>query len=176
MTKYGYDWEPMVVTTEDDFILTTFHILGKTDGSAKAANKGSVLIQHGDLEDGTSWVLGNGGEEESFHLKLVDAGYDVWIGNNRGTMYSWGHKTLDAAKDPEYWDWTWADMGLYDDVANITAIKKATGFDKIFYLGYSQGTAQMFYGLSHMESEFHADNMYKAVLLAPCFYPLFPES
>lgn len=56
-------------------------------------------------------------------MKLVDAGYDVWIGNNRGTMYSWGHKTLDAAKDPDYWNWTWGNMGLYDDVANITAIK-----------------------------------------------------
>ena len=56
-------------------------------------------------------------------------------------MYSWGHKTLDAAKDPEYWDWTWGNMGLSDDTANITAIKQATGLDKIFYLGYSQGTA-----------------------------------
>ena len=42
-------------------------------------------------------------------------------------MYSWGHKTLDAATDAEYWDWTWAEMGLYDDPANITAIKEATG-------------------------------------------------
>ena len=92
------------------------------------------------MEDGTSWIT-NYGDEKSFHLKLVDAGYDVWIGNNRGTMYSWGHKTLDAAKDPEYWDWTWANMGLSDDIANITAIKQATGLDKIFYLGYSQGTA-----------------------------------
>jgi len=31
-------------------------------------------------------------------------------------------------------------MGLYDDKANIDAIKKATGEEKIFYLGYSQGT------------------------------------
>jgi len=62
------------------------------------------------------------------------------MGNNRGTEYSWGHKTYDAAKDNEYWNWTWGDMGLYDDKANIDAIKKATGEEKIFYLGYSQGT------------------------------------
>ena len=28
MNKFGYDWEPMTVTTDDDYILTTFHILG----------------------------------------------------------------------------------------------------------------------------------------------------
>ena len=139
MSKFGYDWEPLTVTTDDDYILTTFHILGKS-GEARDGSAGTVLVQHGDLEDGTSWIT-NYGDEKSFHLKLVDAGYDVWIGNNRGTMYSWGHKTLDAAKDPEYWDWTWGNMGLSDDTANITAIKQATGLDKIFYLGYSQGTA-----------------------------------
>jgi len=31
-------------------------------------------------------------------------------------------------------------MGIYDDKANIAAIKKESGAEKIFYLGYSQGT------------------------------------
>lgn len=29
----------------------------------------------------------------------------------------------------------------------------------------------MFYGLSHIESTFHADNVHKVVQMAPCFYP-----
>ena len=29
----------------------------------------------------------------------------------------------------------------------------------------------MFYGLAHLESQFHADNVYKVVQLAPCFVP-----
>ena len=46
MTKHGYDWEPMTVTTDDDYILTTFHILGKSgqDRSANASSAGTVLI------------------------------------------------------------------------------------------------------------------------------------
>lgn len=141
MTKSGYDWEPVLVTTEDDYILTTFHILGKTGEARATTSAGSVLVQHGDQEDGTSWIENYTDKDEvPFHLKLVDAGYDIWIGNNRGTMYSWGHTTLDAAKDNDYWNWTWGDMGLYDDKANIDAIKAATGEDKIFYVGYSQGT------------------------------------
>ena len=75
-----------------------------------------------------------------FHLLLVDAGYDVWIGNNRGTMYSWDHETLSSKDDNDYWMFTWADMGLYDDVANIKMIKEQAGVEKIFYVGYSQGT------------------------------------
>mmetsp|Transcript_16537 Transcript_16537/g.22346 ORF Transcript_16537/g.22346 Transcript_16537/m.22346 type:complete len:85 (+) Transcript_16537:215-469(+) len=77
---------------------------------------------------------------DPFHLKLVDAGYDVWIGNNRGTEYSQQHETLSAKNDTDYWMFTYGDMGLYDDVANIKMIKEQTGEDKIFYIGYSQGT------------------------------------
>lgn len=59
-------------------------------------------------------------------------------------------------------------MGIYDDVANIKKIKKLSGADKVFYLGWSQGTVQMFYALAHLEEEFFVDNMHKAVLMAPC--------
>ncbi len=135
MDKWGYDWEAIKVHTEDHYILTTFHVLGKTGKPRPSTSAGTVLIQHGDEEDGSSWV-GNY-TTLPFHLKLVDAGYDIWIGNNRGTMYSWDHETLDSAKDPSYWDFTWADMGLYDDVANIKAIKAASGVSKVFYIGYS---------------------------------------
>ena len=34
----------------------------------------------------------------------------------------------------------------------------------------------MFYGLAHLESQFHVDNVHKVVQLAPCFVPyLVPE-
>ena len=33
----------------------------------------------------------------------------------------------------------------------------------------------MHYGLSHLEDSFHADNLYKVVHLAPCFYPHVPN-
>ena len=59
-------------------------------------------------------------------------------------------------------------MGRYDDVANIKAIKEETGAEKIFYLGWSQGTVQMFYALSTMEDEFFADNLYTFAALDPC--------
>ena len=74
------------------------------------------------MEDGTTWLAHF--EGVPFHLLLVDAGYDVWIGNNRGTEDSWEHETLSSTYDDEYWQWTWAEMGLYDDTANIRMIKE----------------------------------------------------
>lgn len=59
-------------------------------------------------------------------------------------------------------------MGRYDDTANIREIKSLTGADKIFYLGWSQGTVQMFYALAHLEEDFLVDNLYKFVAFAPC--------
>ena len=56
-------------------------------------------------------------------------------------------------------------MGKYDDVANITMMKERTGADKVFYLGWSQGTIQMFYGLSYLEESFFADSLHKFVFL-----------
>lgn len=138
MGQYGYDWEAHKVVTDDDYVLTTFHILGKRGEARTATSKGSVLCQHGAYMDGTSWLAGFTGTP--FHLKLVDEGYDVWIGNNRGTEYSQGHQNLSAINDDSYWDFSWAEMGLYDDTANISTIKKESAVEKVFYLGYSQGT------------------------------------
>ena len=60
-------------------------------------------------------------------------------------------------------------MGIYDDVANVDFIKKQTSKDKIFYIGYSQGTTQMFYSLIKKGKEM-SDNLIRFVALAPCTY------
>jgi pimeloyl-ACP methyl ester carboxylesterase len=81
-------------------------------------------------------------------FQLVREGYDVWLGNQRGTTYSTGHTTLDV-KSKEYWSFSFTEMGEYDAPAqieyalNVAGQKKAAAF-----IGHSQGTSQMFYALS----------------------------
>ena len=133
----GYTWEAFEATTEDDYILTVFHITGTKEGGAFTPTKEPVLVQHGHMMDAASWMSDyheNG--NKPMPCKLADLGYDVWMGNNRGTEYSQGHTTL-STDDEAYWAFTWAEMGLYDDPANISLVKEKTEVDKIFYVGYS---------------------------------------
>ena len=105
------------------------------------------------------------------HLQLFDFGYDVWMGNNRGTKYSNTSDKFPVNDDSfDRWDFSWGELGMYDGRAFITKIQEVTGKPKVNYIGYSMGTTQMFYGLTQVEEEFYADNMNKFVALAPCVW------
>jgi len=57
-------------------------------------------------------------------IKLYESGYDVWLGNNRGTYHSMKHTTHSHEHDPElYWNWSFAEMGTYDLPAMFKHIK-----------------------------------------------------
>ena len=109
-------------------------------------------------------------------LLLFDAGYDVWMGNNRGTKYT-NMKTGPGSdpKSKEHWDFTIEDMGIYDLPAEIDKVLQVTGKEKLTYIGYSAGTMQMFLGLAALEEEYFADRVSKVVAMAPCMY-IQPEA
>ena len=78
----------------------------------------------------------------------MDAGYDVWLANARGTRYSLEHKTLDARTNPEYWDFGYDTQGKYDNPANIKKVLEVTKYRSLAFVGFSLGTMQTFYGMA----------------------------
>lgn len=81
------------------------------------------------------------------------AGYDVWLGNNRGNKYS--HSSFDESKtSQDYWDYSFIDMGDSDIPVMIQYVLNVTKQEKLAYVAHSQGTTQMYYALATNEEFF----------------------
>lgn len=121
------------------------------DGSSRSSNnsptgvfKGSILLLHGTLQDSESFLCSG---SSSLALVLCQAGYDVWLGNNRGTKYSRDHETLDKSAS-HYWDFSVDDMAMFDFPAMINHILRTTKRQKICFVGFSQGASLALVSLS----------------------------
>ena len=88
--------------------------------------------------------------------------------NNRGTEYSRDHIRVDT-NSQEYWDYDFFDEWL-DVEANIRVMKSFTGYNELYYVGYSSATTQMLYGMVEDSAKLE-NKLLKAVFLAPCTIP-----
>ena len=111
----------------------------------------------------TQWVANSPDRANAFIL--ANAGFDVWMGNNRGSKYSLGHATL-STDDLEYWEFYQEEMGTIDVPTFIDFILDQTGLQKLTYVGHSEGTTQMFIGTS-MLPEYYKQTVNLYVALAP---------
>lgn len=89
--------------TEDDYLLDMQRIPhGKFDyGNAKKKRE-PILLIHPMLTSGEFYTFDN----YSLAFMLADLGYDVWIPNFRGTLYSRKHKYLTTEYNSTYWDFS----------------------------------------------------------------------
>ena len=134
------------MTTSDNYKLTLFHVWSEEKRKELGA-QGPILFQHGTGQDGVDFLKDYGMTEQlpgpAVQIQFADLGYDVYLGNNRGTEYSQGHVDYKSAEDNPalYWDFTLDEFAL-DVLANTKAMtENATGGNaKGWYFGYSQGT------------------------------------
>lgn len=93
-----YTWQAYEVVTNDRYILTMFRITGDANGNKieGQGSRGPLLMQHGFMTDSISWFHTSDDTRPALPVLLFQAGFDVWLGNNRGTRHSRKHLTLDA--------------------------------------------------------------------------------
>jgi gastric triacylglycerol lipase len=142
----GYPVQSHKITTADGYILTYFRIQAKGQTTFKP-NLPVLYLQHGLIDSGDTWVVDD--EKDAPGLLLANRGYDVWIGNARGTKYSLEHEHLDPKKH-DFWKFSWQNMSHYDIPAAFQYIHDNTG-QNITYIGHSQGGTMMFAALADHE-------------------------
>ena len=150
---YGYTAEEHVVQTKDGFLLG-LHRLGwrrgeedvKVNAGPNSLQKSVVYLHHGLMMNSEVWVCITE-KERCLPFLLVDQGYDVWLGNNRGNKYS--KKSLrHAPTKNEFWDFSMDQFAFHDIPDSINYILSTSGQPSLSYIGFSQGTAQAFATLS----------------------------
>lgn len=161
VNENGFIYESHPVTTDDGYILNVFRIRSsETKPDAKV-----VFLMHGITDSADCFIVNYPNVAPAF--QLVRAGYDVWLGNQRGTKYSLGHTKLDWRTDEAYWLFSWTEMGDHDAPAQINFVRTQTGADKVSYIAHSQGTTQMFYNLAKEDSSYWGERLNLFVALAP---------
>ncbi|KAM7512576.1 hypothetical protein LguiB_011451 [Lonicera macranthoides] len=159
---HGYKCQEFDVRTDDGYILSVQRIPeGRRGGGGP--NKQPVLLQHGVLVDGMTWLVNS--PDQSLAFMLADSGFDVWIANTRGTRFSRRHVSLDPS-NPEFWNWTWDDLVTHDLPATIEFVFRQTG-QKTHYVGHSLGTL---IALASFSEGKQVDKVRSAVLLSPIAY------
>lgn len=104
-------------------------------------------------------------KEESLGFLLANHGFDVWVGNVRGTRWSHGHISL-STKEGAFWDWSWQELVQYDLTDMINYVYSVTK-SKIFFVGHSQGTIM---ALAAFTQPNIVDMVEAAALLCPISY------
>ena len=127
------------IETEDGYLLE-LHRIPATRGSrnrkhVSGARGKSVLLMHGMMCSSYCWVTS---DTNSLAFILSDQGYDVWLGNFRGTKYSRKHVSLDPDKDLQFWRFSLHELGVKDLSAMITNILRISGNKKLSFIHYKK--------------------------------------
>ncbi|KAJ8922569.1 hypothetical protein NQ315_007599 [Exocentrus adspersus] len=167
--SYGYPVESYEVQTEDGYILDMFRIPPRQQANKKIQHSitNAVFLMHGMLTNSESFIYG--GPSESIALRLADLGYDVFVGNARGTIYGQRHTKLNPKKDAAFWRFCWHEIGMKDLPAMMSKALSVSGQDKLIHIGHNEGTTS-FYVLASEMPQMVASKVERHISLGPMVF------
>ncbi|XP_047001404.1 lipase 3-like isoform X1 [Schistocerca americana] len=163
---YGLTCETHEVETEDGYQLTAHRVLVPPG----VPRRGALLAVSGLIGCSDSFLLPF--PETSMLKPLSNAGYDVMLGNLRGSAYT-GHRRWSRSQ-PEYWRFSLDDMGEYDLEALVGLTQRVTGDARPFYLGHSSGGGALYTWLQRRPRAHHV--LRGALLWTPSVFYTEPHS
>jgi pimeloyl-ACP methyl ester carboxylesterase len=117
--------------TDDGYILKLHRIFPKNE----KYRRGPVLLMHGFLGTAADFILSG---PMSLAFQLANDGYQVFLGNVRGSKFSMNHKSFDPLSR-EFWRFSLDEIALHDLPAIFDYISFLTKQDGLFYVGHNQG-------------------------------------
>lgn len=167
LEENNYPYENHTVVTEDGYILLLIRIPYDRNENPSNVTRPTVLFVHGIFSLFYDFL--NAGPGESIGFEVLEAGYDVWLLNTRGSTYSRKHVSLDPDLNaPAFWNFSWHEIGVFDLPATIDYIINSTSSSAISYVGHSQGTTA-FLAFAASRPEYN-EKINIAILLASVAY------
>lgn len=174
-SQYNIEIERYRVETKDGFILDLLYMKHNEPGM-KDVKRYPVLMIHGLLQSCGAFASTG---RASLAYFMHQAGFDVWLGNNRcGLNPEWNKNKIDKPHWFNEWDWDIREFVKYDLRALIEEVLEKTGFEKLTLIGHSQGTTQSFLGLINGPELYEepdkftlVDKLDNFIALAPAIYP-----
>ncbi|KAH8379890.1 hypothetical protein KR009_007824 [Drosophila setifemur] len=163
--SHGYPAETHELVTEDGYVLTLFRIPYSHKLKNQNEKRSPVLLMHGLFSNSDCWLCS--GPDNSLAYLLADAGYDVWLGNARGNIYSRENNFI-SLNSHQFWHFDWHEIGTIDLAAMIDYIIDETDFSKVDYVGHSQGTT-IFLALTTTRPIYNS-KIRSGHMLAPCAF------
>jgi len=112
--------------------------------TATERTKGPILLHHGGFTDGISWMNGQNTDRALLPVELYKYGYDVYIGNKRGTRMS----PFTSGTDEDNYNFSHDDIAKDDIPSMVNAIlqtrydEDSTDCKKVNLLTNSLGSAE----------------------------------
>ncbi|KAF5024937.1 hypothetical protein F66182_2979 [Fusarium sp. NRRL 66182] len=171
---WGYEAEEHIVQTKDGYLLGLHRLQWRKGEEGQKVNCGPtslkkkvIYMHHGLLMNSEVWVSLTD-EQRCLPFELVERGYDVWFGNNRGNKYS--KKSIHQSPTSNaFWDFSIDEFAFHDIPDSIGYILDTTQQQSLSYIGFSQGTAQAFASLAIHPKLNNQVNVF--IALAPAMAP-----